>query len=110
MKIDTTGPITMALARVTVRKGRRATFKYRVNQALPSGAACSPTATVTIVVRSSKTETARRLKLGTRATNKPLSYKWTCSLRRGSYRFFVYASDLAGNRQVSVGSNRLVVR
>lgn len=30
--------------------------------------------------------------------------------RPGTYRFFVYATDVAGNAQAKTGSNRLVVR
>jgi hypothetical protein len=31
-------------------------------------------------------------------------------LPRGTYRWYIYATDLAGNKQVRVGSNRLIVR
>lgn len=110
VRIDTTGPTTMALATVRVKKGRTATLKYRINDALSSGVGLSPAATVTIVVQASKSKTVKRLTLGTRATNTPLSFKWTCGLKKGNYRFLIYATDLAGNRQASVGSNRLVVR
>ncbi len=33
-----------------------------------------------------------------------------CTLAGGAYRFFVYATDAAGNRQSRVGANRLTVR
>jgi hypothetical protein len=33
-----------------------------------------------------------------------------CKLARGTYRFYVYATDPAGNKQVKVVSNRLTVR
>ena len=33
-----------------------------------------------------------------------------CTLARGTYRFYVHATDPAGNRQVKVVSNRLIVR
>ena len=33
-----------------------------------------------------------------------------CKLARGKYRFYVYATDPAGNKQVKVASNRLTVR
>jgi len=109
VKIDTTGPTAMPLAKVTVKKGKTATFRYRVNDALPSGMALSPTATVKIVVQSSKSKMVKRLTLGSRATNTPLSYSWACSLKKGSYRFLIYAVDEAGNAQTKVGIGKLAV-
>ena len=37
------------------------------------------------------------------------SAKWTPKAR-GTYRYYVYAKDLAGNAQSKVGSARVVVR
>jgi hypothetical protein len=39
-----------------------------------------------------------------------LKAKFTCTLPKGTYRHLVYAIDLAGNRQATVGVNKLVVR
>ena len=36
--------------------------------------------------------------------------RFTCKLARGTYRFTVYATDAAGNRQAKTASNKLVVR
>ena len=45
------------------------------------------------------------------AVNKLLYKTFTCRLARGNYRYYVYATDLAGNVQVlPVGSNRLTVK
>ena len=50
------------------------------------------------------------LKLGVRPVNLLLKAKFTCALPSDTYRHFVYATDLAGNRQMSVGVNKLVVK
>ena len=52
----------------------------------------------------------KKISLGARAPNTTLTYRWRCTLARGSYRFYVYATDGAGNAQSRVGSNRLTVR
>jgi hypothetical protein len=36
--------------------------------------------------------------------------RFDCTLARGTYRFTVYATDLAGNTQAKAASNRLVVK
>ena len=55
----------------------------------------------------------KTLKLGTRPAKGALQNaklkvpkKW----KRGTYRFYVYATDAAGNVQARVAANRLVVR
>jgi hypothetical protein len=102
--IDTRGPTTRALARASVRRGRRATLRYRVDDAL------SPTARVTIRVKTRSGRTVKTLKAVTRKTNVATSSRFTCKLAKGSYRFHVYATDLAGNRQVRKGYGTLRVR
>ena len=52
----------------------------------------------------------RRLDLGQQATNTQLAYAWKCTLKKGSYRYCVYATDLAGNVQARVGSAKLTVK
>ena len=47
--------------------------------------------------------------MGSRPTAHNLTASFTCSLAAGSYHYFVYASDAAGNAQVKVGSNSLTV-
>ena len=62
-----------------------------------------------LVIRKTSGATVKTISLGTRATNQALSYKWKCSLKKGKYSFYVYATDLAGNQQSSPGHNRLTV-
>ena len=43
------------------------------------------------------------------AVNTPLAASFNCSLRPGTYTFYVYATDTAGNRQANVAKNTLRV-
>ncbi len=103
--IDTTKPVTKALAAVTIRRGRSGSPKYSVADA-------SPTANVTIKVKNShgkvvKTFTAKAASTGASHTVKltvPRTWK------AGTYHFYVYATDLAGNGQANVASNKIVVK
>ena len=99
---DTLGPRTLALAKVTARAGKRARFRFRVND-------LTPKATVWLKVFKGK-RLKKTAKLGSRATNRALSCTWKCGLARGTYTWKVFATDQAGNRQRSMTSKRLVVK
>ena len=51
----------------------------------------------------------KTIPLGSRRTGRILTTSFTCKLAAGSYRYFVYATDQAGNHQVKVGVNTLTV-
>jgi hypothetical protein len=103
VRIDTTRPVTKALARASVVRYRTAYLRLRVNDTV------APKATVTVKIYRSGV-LKKTLRLGLRATNKDLRYGFTCKLARGTYTWKAYATDLAGNTQRRVGYNRLVVR
>lgn len=72
---------------------------------------CAPKASaVTIKVRTLAAVTRATLKLGAQPVSTLLAKRFRCSLPAGSYRFFVCATDGAGTKQATVGSNRLTVR
>jgi hypothetical protein len=102
VKIDSGRPTTSARAAV-VRRGARVTLRYRV-------ADLTPRANVRLVVKTTRGALRKTLRPGWRGTNTLRSASWRCTLARGTYRFFVYATDQAGNRQRVVGSARLTVR
>lgn len=102
VRIDAKGPFTLALAKASAKKGKRATFRFRVNDLTPS-------ATVTLKVYKGKKLKAT-IAVGSRPTGQTQSYKWTCKLARGSYAWKVYAVDQAGNRQAHVGASTLKVK
>ena len=87
-------------------RGREAVLKYKVNDPRPG----SPTAKVVIDVKNAKGKVVRVLTYASEPVGKLLSAGFTCKLARGSYRFYVQATDTAGNPQTKVVSNRLTVR
>ena len=103
VRIDTTRPVTKALAKATVRRGGKVTLRLRVNDAV------SPKATVTVKIYKGAA-LKRTLRLGLRRTNAEIRYSYTCRLARGTYTWKVYATDLADNRQIKIGHKTLTVR
>ncbi len=106
VKVDTRKPTTRATRRRTVRRHRRVRLYYRVSDTRP----CSGKAKVVIKIKTLRGVTKKTLRLGRRSVNRLHSYRFACNLPRRTYRYYVYATDAAGNRQAKVGSNRLVVR
>jgi hypothetical protein len=103
---DRTRPRTLA-RREKVRRGRTVRLSFRVRDARYSCGA----ARIRIVVRDARGRRVAVITGGMAPTNTwtDLPYR-RVRLPRGTYRWYVYATDLAGNKQVRVGSNRLIVR
>ena len=93
VKIDTLGPYVTSPSRVTVRRYRSVTLKYEAADAL------SPTADVTIKIRTRGGRLVKTLTAAHVTTNTTHGVRFTCKLARGTYRFFVLARDRAGNPQ-----------
>ena len=105
--IDSRRPTTRAPRRASARRNAHATLRYRVNDPLPS----SGRAMVAIKVKTLGGKTVKTYRLASRkAVNAALTYKVSCTFKRGTYRFFVYATDLADNKQVKAGRNLLTVK
>ena len=109
VKIDTTGPTTTALAGVSVKQGKTARFRFTFTDLGPGGVALSPTATVRIVITKGSA-TKKTLRLGTRNAGAQLTYRWKCTLKKGTYSWSVLATDQAGNAQAAAGSRNLKVK
>ncbi len=103
--LDTTPPVTRA-RKATTKRGKRAALPFTVVDARPGSA----TATVTVVVKDKTGATVVSLSCGTRTVNTPQKATFKCLLPKGVYRYFVYATDAAGNRQSRAGSAGLKVR
>ena len=103
VRIDTTRPVTKALAKATVRRGRKVTLRLRVDDAV------SPEAAVTVKIYKGAA-LKKTLVLGLQTTNTEIRYAYTCSLARGTYSWKVCATDLAGNRQGTIGYKTLTVK
>lgn len=103
--VDVTGPITKALAESRVIRLRRATLKYSVTDVQ------SATADVKIVIKNKTGKVVKTVVLPARTTNKNLATSFVCVLVKGTYKYYVYATDVSGNpQQDPVGSNTLRVR
>jgi hypothetical protein len=105
VRIDTTQPRTQAQNAVSVRRGSTARLKYRVSEP----ADLSPTADVVIQVKKSG-RVVKTFRFADTPMNSDRTYSFRCTLAKGSYRWYVYATDLAGNRQAAAASNSLRVR
>jgi len=105
-RTDTKRPSRTYALRESVRRYRRVGLTLKVaDPAFSCGAA-----KVTIVVRDRRGRRVARLVGRLVRTNKWVSVSWKPRLKKGTYRWHVYATDLAGHRQLRVGSNRLVIR
>ena len=99
---DLVGPATQALANVTAKAGKRASFRFKV-------ADVTPKATVWLKVFKGKS-LKKSVKVGSRPTGSNQSYSWNCGLPRGTYTWKVYATDQAGNAQRRMTGKSLTVK
>ena len=107
--IDTRKPITKAPNAATAYRGRTATLKYRVVEVGANGGK----ATVTVKLKNRAGKVVKTLGPALKVVNSTLTWKFTVprTWRAGTYHFYVYAKDTAGNTQtLPVGSNKLVVK
>ena len=106
VNIDTTRPTTSAPYAASVHRGSMLTLKFKVLDKGPR----SGSATVVIKIKTLKGKTVKSLRLTSRKVNSLQSYRFRCTLKKGTYRFYVYATDTAGNVQSKVAHNALHVR
>ena len=104
--LDTGRPVTKVRRRARARRGTSAILSYSVMDPEPS---CG-SADVTIRIRTLGGRLVKTLRRFDRPTNAALRVRFTCRLKPRVYRFYVLATDAAGNRQASVANNRLMVR
>ncbi len=106
VRIDTAQPSTKAPKPAAATRYRYAVLRYRVNDPSPNGGRAS----VVLKLKNAHGKVVKTINLHLRTVNSSLSYRYRCTLPRGKYRFFVYATDVAGNHQTAVGSNRLTIK
>jgi len=104
VRIDTRKPTTKAYA-AAVKKGKTVKLAYKVLDAKPG---CGQAAVTLTIYKGKKLK--KTLKAGSHASNVKRSYSWLCTLAKGKYTLRVYATDIAGNVQSTVGSARLTVK
>ena len=102
--LDTHGPQTLAPYRLSCGQRGYVTFSYQVDDAL------SPTADVSLHLRSSTGKKLKAVPLGEQETGKLLAYLWKCTLPKGKYKYSILATDLAGNNAAKIGTSILTVR
>ena len=62
-----------------------------------------------IKVNDDKGDTVKTVTVGGATVNANLAASFTCNLKKGTYKWQVYATDLAGNTQANVAKARLTV-
>jgi photosystem II stability/assembly factor-like uncharacterized protein len=103
LPVDTVRPVTKALAAASVKRGRTATLKYRVVDA-------GGTATVVIKIKNSAGKVKKTLALGVQPCGAALKATFKASLSKGVYKWYVYATDAAGNKQGKAAWQKLTVK
>lgn len=106
VRIDTQRPKPRTPVAKSVRRGSWVSLPYSIADARPG----SPTATVTIRIKTLGGSTVKQVLLRDRKVNTSLAYRFRCTLAKKTYKFWVYARDAAGNTQLKAASNRLTVR
>jgi hypothetical protein len=103
VRIDKTGPTTSALNKISVKKKKKATFKYKI---------ADRTATAKVTIKIFKGRALKKtFKVGSKPCGAAQTYLWKrCTLAKGKYTWKVYATDEAGNTQVKIGSKAFVVK
>lgn len=107
--IDTNRPRTRALRAVTVKRNQYMRLYFKVLDTAPN----SGKATVQIYVRKGTRATGKVVLRTPRApidVNSTYYFRTRCRLQPGGYRFWVYATDAAGNRQSEIGWGTIRVR
>ena len=103
--IDTQAPTPIANWQASVLRGHVARLAYEINDPRPG----SPTADVTIRVKSLSGRLCQTIALPRQPVDVRLEAHFLCRLARGEYRFFISATDAAGNVQTQVAVNALFV-
>jgi hypothetical protein len=102
--IDSRGPATTAYG-ATVKKGKWVNLGYKAGDPSPG---CGRAVVTLKVYKGAKLK--KTIGVGACATNIKMSCHWRCTLAKGTYAVKVYATDIAGNAQVKVGSAKLTVK
>ena len=105
--IDTTKPTTDALNAVSVKRNKTAKLKFRISE--PAGH--SPSAQVVLKIKAAKGgNTVKTKTLNGVPMNAQQTYSFKVTFKKGSYKWYVYATDLAGNTQANVDKAKFTVK
>ncbi len=106
VNIDTTKPKTATHGGETVQQGKGARLDYSASE--PSN--LSPKANVVIKIERNNGSTAQTIRKNNVAMNAKHTAYFTCNLAKGTYTWYVYATDLAGNTQANIAHAKLKVK
>ncbi len=106
-KIDATKPTTDAINAVSVKRQQTARLKFRISE--PAGH--SPSAQVVLMVKAVKGgKTVKTITLKDVPMNAVQTASFKVTFNKGSYKWYVYATDLAGNTQANVDTAKFTVQ
>ncbi len=103
---DTVPPTALAQAAASVKKGKTATLKYKVNDPAPN----LGTASATITIKNARGKVVKTLVLTAKPVNTPQKATFKAKLKKGKYKFYVTAVDAAGNHSTNVSFKKLTVK
>ena len=106
VRVDTKKPTPRAAYAASGAYHGKMTFRYKIVDPRPG----SPTANVTIIVKNAAGHSMGDVVLKGKTVNKLVSSTVSCWLRRGTYKFYVAATDRAGNQQTKLATNKLVIK
>lgn len=108
LNVDTVKPAPKAPYVATAYRGRTATLRYKVVDAAPNGG----TASGKLVVKNPAGRVVKTLKYTGKTVGVVYRAKFSVPKlwKAGTYKFHVYATDTAGNAQVKVALNKLVIK
>lgn len=104
VRIDRNRPVPKARCNRAVRRYRTVKLLYRVNDAY------SPKAKKVIIKIFKGRRCVHTITLRNKPTNANLTCRYRCRLKKGTYTWKVYATDLAGNKQAKPSVRKLNVR
>jgi photosystem II stability/assembly factor-like uncharacterized protein len=107
VKIDTVRPTVSARYATSVLRYATAKLRFVVKDTTLYRYGVK--AAARIVIKNSHNHVVKTIKKSVK-TGVGSTASFRCTLARGTYRFYVYATDPAGNKQVKVVSNKLTVR
>ena len=104
--VDTVKPVTAAPSAAKVARGKSVSLKYSVTDQY------SPTVNATVTVKNSAGKVVKTLTAKGATTGATHTVKLTVprTWKAGTYHFYVYATDLAGNAQAKAASNKITVK
>lgn len=104
--VDRVRPEPHAQRTTVTRRFARTKLRYRVDDAEP----CGPTSTVTLKLTTASGKVLKAWVRRLVPVNEPQTFAFTCTARKGSYRWVVRARDAAGNPDAAPATGVLTVR